>query len=85
LGVLLKIYYYIDVELKDPTHVLGIGILFFTLFVMGMLYQTRHEHDTKEQVKHILKAAVLLATLYGFCSLLAFAFFDHWTLPYLWF
>lgn len=85
LGVLLKIYYHAEVGFKNSVNVLGIGIFFFTLFVMGILYQTRHEDDLKEQTKHILRATIVLTALYGFCCLLAFAFFDKWFFPYLWF
>jgi len=85
LGLLFKIYYHAGVDFRNAINVLGVGILFFTLFVMGILYQTRQEDDPKKQTEHILKAAVLLACLYGFCSLLVFAFSGEWTVPYLWF
>ena len=85
LGVLCKIYYYAGVDIKNAINVLGIGILFFTLFVIGILYQTQQEDDCKKQTVHILKAAVLLVCLYGLCSLLVFGLSDKWTAPYLWF
>ena len=85
LGLLLKIYYHADVGFKNSLHVLGIGIFFFTLFVMGILYQTRYDKEFKEQKKHILRATILLTVVYGLCCLLAFAFFDKWSFPYLWF
>jgi hypothetical protein len=85
LGVLLKLYDQADVGFKNSVHVLGLGIFFFTLFAMGILYQTRHEEDLREQTKHIFKATILLTVNYGFCCLLAFAFFGRWFFPYFWF
>jgi uncharacterized membrane protein len=82
LGVLTKLYYQADVGFKDSIHVLGFGIFFFTLFVMGIMHQTRHEENLHEQTKHIIRAAILLTVNYGFCCLLAFAFFDRWFFPY---
>jgi len=85
LGLLFKIYYHGGVDIKNAVNVLGIGIFFFTLFVMGILRQTRHEDDPKRQSEHILRATILLTALYGFCCLLSFSLSGKWTFPYLWF
>lgn len=85
LGLLCKIYYQSGVDIKNAVNVLGIGIFFFTLFVMDILRQTRHEDDPKRQSEHILRVMILLAALYGFCCLLAFSLSGKWTFPHLWF
>lgn len=85
LGLLFKIYYHAGLDIKNAVNILGIGIFFFTLFVMGILRQTRHEHNPRKQSEHISRATILLAALYGFCCLLSFSLSGKWTLPYLWF